>query len=91
MGDFAVLKAIGVSTRSLLAGLVIQAAALSLASSLLAVGFVAAMAPAAGIPVEVPISSYVTLLVVATLAATIGSLLALRQAVTVDPVTAFGG
>jgi putative ABC transport system permease protein len=91
VGDFAVLKAIGVATRSLVAGLVFQAIALSLVSALLAVGFAAAMAPEAGIPVEVPVASYLTLLAVATLMAAIGGLLALRRAVAVDPATAFEG
>jgi putative ABC transport system permease protein len=89
VGDFAVMKAIGVSTRSLLAGLVAQAAALSAASALLAAGFVAAVGSDAGVPVEVPLSSYVTLVLVAMLVATVGSLLALRRAVTVDPARAF--
>ena len=51
--DFAVLKAIGLSTRSVLGGLVLQAVLLALASAVLAVVFEFAMAPASALRVEV--------------------------------------
>src|SRR4029453_16193 len=50
--DLAVLKAIGVSTRSLLVGLVFQAVVLALASAALAVVLETAMEPAAAMSVE---------------------------------------
>jgi putative ABC transport system permease protein len=89
--DFAVLKAIGISTRTLLLALGVQALVLSLTSGLLAVGLTAALAPAAGLAVTLSWSSYVVLFAVALAVGVLGSLLALRRAVTVDPALAFGG
>lgn len=91
LADFAVLKAIGVATRSLFAALAVQAVALSLVSALVGAGFCLAIAPAAGIPVEVPASSYITLALVSAAVASIASVLAVRRAVAVDPAAAFGG
>src|SRR5919109_4782755 len=51
--DFAVLKAIGASSRDLLGGLLLQAVLLSLLSALLAVGLEVAIAPAVAMSVEV--------------------------------------
>jgi putative ABC transport system permease protein len=90
-GDFAVLKAIGVSTRTVLLALGFQALVLSLASGLLAVGLTAALAPAAGLAVVLSWSSYVLLFVVALAVGGLGSVLALRRALAVDPALAFGG
>jgi putative ABC transport system permease protein len=91
VGDFAVLKAIGVSVRDLLAGLLLQAVLLSLLSALLAIGLQAAIAPAVAMSVEVPTSAFVTLPIVAVLVGTLASFLGLRRAVSVDPALAFGG
>jgi putative ABC transport system permease protein len=89
--DFAVLKAIGVSTRALLVGLVLQAVVLALASALLAVGAEALIAPASAMSVEVSSTSYLVLPLVAVVVGVLASLLALRRAVAVDPALAFGG
>jgi putative ABC transport system permease protein len=89
--DFAVMKAIGVSTRSLLLGLVFQAVALSISSALVAVGFAAVMAGQAGMAVDVSLASYVTLFILASLIGVLASAIALRRAVAVDPSSAFGG
>ena len=88
--DIAVLKAIGVSTRALLGGLVVQAVLLALASALLAVVLETAMAPAAAMSVEVSTVDYVLLPLVAVAVGVLASLVALRRAVTVDPALAFG-
>ena len=53
MGEFAALKAIGVSTRHLMSALATQAAVLSLLSALLAAGIEKAIAPAVAMSVEV--------------------------------------
>jgi putative ABC transport system permease protein len=89
--DFAVLKATGVSTRSLLGGLVLQAMVLALVSVVLAVGIERLMQPAAAMSVEVSTADLITLPVVAVIAGVLASLVALRRAVTVDPALAFAG
>lgn len=89
--DFAVLKAIGLSTRSVLAGLVLQAVLLAFASAVLGIGLEAAMAPASALSVEVSAVDFLLLPVVALVVGVIASLLALRRAVSVDPALAFGG
>lgn len=89
--DFAVLKAIGLSTRSVLAGLVLQAVLLALASAVLALAFEFAMAPASALAVEVSAADLVLLPVVAVVVGGLASLIALRRAVGVDPALAFGG
>jgi putative ABC transport system permease protein len=91
VGDFAVLKAIGVSTRKLVTALLLQSLLLSMVSALLAIGFEAAIAPTVAMSVEVPTASFVTLPVVAALVGAIASLLGLRRAVAVDPSLAFAG
>jgi putative ABC transport system permease protein len=91
IGDFAVLKAIGVSTRDLLAGVLLQAVVLSLLSALLAIGLQAAIAPAVAMSVEVPTAAFLTLPLIAVVAGGLASFLALRRAVAVDPALAFAG
>lgn len=89
LSDFAVLKAIGVSTRTLVAGLVLQAVLLAAASAALAIGLEAAMAPASAMAVEVPLSTFISLPLVAAAIGTLASLVALRRAIVVDPALAF--
>jgi putative ABC transport system permease protein len=89
VGDFAVLKAIGVSGRALLGGLLLQAVLLSLLSALLAVGLQAAIAPAIAMSVEVPTVSFLTLPLIAVLVGALASFLGLRRALSVDPALAF--
>jgi putative ABC transport system permease protein len=89
LSDFAVLKAIGVSTRTLVAGLVLQAVLLAAAAAALAIGLEAAMAPASELAVEVPLSTFISLPLVAATIGTLASLVALRRAIVVDPALAF--
>jgi putative ABC transport system permease protein len=91
VGDFAVLKAIGVSTRALVWALLLQSLILSLLSAALAIAFEAAIAPTVAMSVEVPAVSFVTLPLVAASVGAIASILALRRAVSVDPSLAFAG
>jgi putative ABC transport system permease protein len=91
VGDFAVLKAIGVSARHLLGGLLLQAVLLSLLSAALAVALQAAIAPAVAMSVEVPIATFLTLPLVAVVVGALASFLALRRAISVDPALAFSG
>jgi putative ABC transport system permease protein len=91
VGDFAVLKAIGVSARHLLTALLLQAVLLSLLAAALAVGLQAAIAPAVAMSVEVPATTFLTLPLVAVLVGAAASALALRRAISVDPALAFSG
>jgi putative ABC transport system permease protein len=91
VGDFAVLKAIGVSSRDLLGGLLLQAVLLSLLSAALAVGLEKAIAPAVAMSVEVSTATYLTLPLVAVVVGALASFLGLRRAISVDPALAFAG
>lgn len=88
--DFAVLKAIGLSSHGVLAGLVLQAVLLAFASAVLAIGLEFAMAPASALSVEVSAVDFLLLPIVALVVGVLASLLALRRAVSVDPALAFG-
>jgi putative ABC transport system permease protein len=89
--DFAVFKATGVTTRTLLWGLAFQAIALALASAVAAYALSFALTPAMSMAITIPRSAYVLLPVVAVVVGLVSSLIALRRAVTVDPALAFGG
>ncbi len=89
--DFAVFKATGVSTRTLLWGLAFQAIVLALSAAIAACILALLLTPAVAMPVAVPRSAYVVLPIVAVLVGLVSSLVALRRAVTVDPAMAFAG
>ena len=89
--DFAVMKATGVSTRSLLGGLLLQAVLLALVAAGLAVGVEMLIAPASALPAEVPASAFYELPVVAVVLGMVASLAAVRRAVKVDPALALVG
>jgi putative ABC transport system permease protein len=89
--DLAAMKAIGVATSHLVAGLVLQAGILSLLAALLSVGLEEAIAPAVAMSVEVPTLTFLTLPIVAVLVGIVASLIGLRRAVAVDPALAFAG
>jgi putative ABC transport system permease protein len=91
VGDFAVLKAVGVSARTLLGGLLLQSVLLSLLSALVAVGLEKAIAPAVAMSVEVSTATYLTLPLVAVAVGAAASFLGLRRAISVDPALAFAG
>jgi putative ABC transport system permease protein len=90
MREFAALKAIGVSTRHLMAALAVQAALLSLASALLAAGVEEAIAPAVAMSVEVSPLAFATLPLIAVIAGVGASAIAIRRALRTDPALAFG-
>ena len=89
---YGLLKAIGTPTRSLLAGLLVQAVVVSAVA--FAIGFALVAALAAGIPSGVPVrfeaSRAVTTLVGILATAVIGGALSLRRVVKVDPASAIG-
>jgi putative ABC transport system permease protein len=89
--DFAVLKAVGASSRVLAASLCVEA----VLASLLAAGVAALLAnllrPAFSLPLTITGAAYATLPVIAAVVGMLASLFALRRAVRVDPALAFGG
>lgn len=88
--DFAVMKAVGASSKTLFAGVTIQAVVVTAVAALLAASTANLLKPIYTIPVEVPTSGYLSLPVIAIAVGVLSALVALRQAVTVDPALAFG-
>lgn len=93
-GLYGVLKAIGASSRSLFAGVVLQAVVLTLAAS--ALGAAAALVLAAVIPPgSIPFTATPTRLISSTIyllvAAVVGCAFSLRRVLKVDPAAAIGG
>jgi putative ABC transport system permease protein len=89
--DFAVFKAIGVPTRSILAGLALQAIIVTLLAAVLGVLFSLLLGPLFPMTVVVPISAYLALPLVAIAVGLLASGAGFRRAVAVDPALAFGG
>jgi putative ABC transport system permease protein len=88
--EFAVLKAIGISTSTMLLALGFQALVISLLSGALGVVLTAILSPATGLAVSLSWSSYLLLFVAALAVGCLGSVLAIRRVMTVDPALAFG-
>jgi putative ABC transport system permease protein len=89
--DFAVLKALGSSSRALFGSLCLQAVIVTLLAAGLGAALSTVMTGVFDQPVTVPASTYATLPLVAVVVGVIASLVALRQATGADPVRAFGG
>ena len=89
--DFAVMNATGSSSRSLLAGLSIQAVLLSLAAAVVALGLARVLQPLFPLPVAVPMRAALLLPAIALVVGLLASVSAVRRAVSVDPALAFGG
>jgi putative ABC transport system permease protein len=89
--DFAVLKAVGASSRLLAASLCVEAVVTSLAAAGLAAGVAHLLRPAFSIPITITATAYETLPVIAVVVGGLASLVALRRAVRADPALAFGG
>lgn len=89
--DFAVLKATGYSTRSLLAGLCAQAVLVSVGAVVLAIGIARALAPLFPLPVRLEARSMLILPVIGIAVGLLSSLFGARRAGSVDPALAFGG
>ena len=89
--DFAVLKAVGTSTRALLASLVIQAVFIALAAVAVGAVIQLGLAPAFPLKVRVPASAFWQVPVIAVVVAVLASALGLRRVASSDPVEAFGG
>jgi putative ABC transport system permease protein len=89
--DFAVYKATGWSTRSLAAGLALQAVLLSVGASLVGVLLATALVPVFPIVFTIPLSAALLLPAVGVLVGLLACATGLRRAVGVDPALAFGG
>lgn len=89
--DFAVFKAIGVPTRSVMAGLALQAVIVALLAALVGAGLSLLLGPLFPMQVIVPTAAFAALPVVAVVIGLIASAAGLRRAVSVDPALAFGG
>jgi putative ABC transport system permease protein len=89
--DFAVFKAIGVPTRSILAGLALQAVVVALLAAVMGVILSQLLAPLFPMNVVVPMRAYLALPGIAIVIGLIASVAGLRRAVAVDPALAFGG
>ncbi|MGB9305305.1 MAG: ABC transporter permease [Mycobacterium sp.] len=91
MRDFAVFKAIGVSTRSILGGLILQAIVVAVLAAAFGAGLARLLAPLFPMNVVEPDLAYPLLAVIAVGVGLLASATAVRQAATVDPALAFGG
>ena len=89
--DFVVFKAVGVTTRSVLAGLALQAILIAVVAAVLGGLLSLVLAPLFPMRVVVPMSAYLLLPVIAIAIGLLASVAGLRRAVTVDPALAFGG
>jgi putative ABC transport system permease protein len=87
--DFAVFKAIGLSSGWVLGSLVIQAVVLALVATALAMLLTIPLTPLFPLPSEVPLSALLWLPVTAIAVATLASVAGVRRALTVDPALAF--
>jgi putative ABC transport system permease protein len=89
--DFAVFKAVGVATRSILAGLVMQAVVVAVLAALLGGVLSVLLGPLFPMRVDIPTAAFVLLPVIAVVIGVVGSVAGLRRAVMVAPALAFGG
>lgn len=89
--DFAVFKAVGVSTRSILAGLAMQAVLVAVLAALLGSALSIVLGPLFPMRCDVPTVAFTALPLIAVVIGLLASIAGLRRAVGVDPALAFGG
>jgi putative ABC transport system permease protein len=89
--DFAVFKAVGVTTNSILGGLALQAVLLAFGAAVIGSGISLLLSPKLQLPVSVGWHTYLLLPLVAIVVGLLASLVGLRRVVAVDPAMAFGG
>lgn len=87
--DFAVCKAIGVSSRWVLGSLLLQAVVLALVATALALLLSMLLSPLFPLPNEIARSSLVALPITAVVVSALASVVGVRRAVSVDPALAF--
>jgi putative ABC transport system permease protein len=89
--DFAVLKAVGGSTRTLVISLALEASVACLVAAGLAIAVARLLQPTIPLPVTLTPGSYAMLPVVAVVVGILASLFGVRRAVRTDPALAFSG
>jgi putative ABC transport system permease protein len=89
--DFAVFKATGMSTPSILVSLGAQAVVLSLVAALIGIIVAVLIKPVFPLPVTLTINAFLLLPVVAVIVGTLASFFGLQRAVSVEPALAFAG
>jgi putative ABC transport system permease protein len=89
--DFAVLKAVGGSSRDLVISLATEAVITSVGAALIGALVAQVLKPVFPLPVTIETSSYFLLPLIALVVGSVASLAALRRAVAVDPALAFAG
>jgi putative ABC transport system permease protein len=89
--DFAVFKATGSTTASIVAGLAVQATAIAAVASVLAIVIGRFLGPVMPMAVETPFSTYLLTPLVVLIVSLLGSIAGARRAASVPPAVAFGG
>jgi putative ABC transport system permease protein len=87
--DFAVLKAVGASGRSLGAGLAVQAVVIALIASITAAVAATLIEPVFPLPVTIPASALVTVPAIAVVVGLLSAMLGVRKVNRTDPAEAF--
>lgn len=89
--DFAVFKAVGVATRSILIGLAAQAIVVAVLAALIGGVLSVLLGPLFPMRCDIPTLAFVLLPVIAVVIGLIASIAGLRRTVGIDPALAFGG
>jgi putative ABC transport system permease protein len=89
--DFAVLKAVGATSRALAWGVVLGAVLASLLATLVAAAIATLLAPVFPMPADIRPGAYLAMPVIAVVVGVLASLAALRRVQRIDPALAFGG
>jgi putative ABC transport system permease protein len=89
--DFAVLKAVGATTRILVFSLAAESVLACLIAAALAIGFANLLVPIFPLPITYTTSAYAILPVIAVVVGVLASLAGVRRAVRTDPAAAFAG
>jgi len=89
--DFAVLKAVGATTRTLVLSLAAEAVLTCLIAAALAIGLAQLLLPIFPLPITYTLGAYAVLPVIAVVVGVLASLAGVRRAVRTDPALAFAG
>ena len=89
--DFAVMRAVGASGRSLAVGLAVQAVVVALLGAIVAAVLATVVEPVFPLKVRVPDSAYLSIPVAAIVVGVLAASFGARRANRVDPAAAFGG